>query len=135
MIEIYEIVKAVNRLKERITDLTAQVEFLSKSPSQKLSAKWLDTEAACAILHVSDRTLMKMRNEGDLPFTRIRRRIFYQASDINEYIENKLRIKNCRESSRVSEFQGFRVHAMDAEDDAKDAEIERIRNSYKQSKL
>lgn len=86
---MHEIVCAVNRLKERIMDLTSQVDHLSKSPSQQLTRKWLDTESACAILHVSDRTLLKMRNEGVLPYSRIRRRILYQASDVHQYIESR----------------------------------------------
>ena len=88
---MHELIFAINRLKERIMDLSSRVEFLSKSPSQQLTRKYLDTEAACAILHVSDRTLLKMRNEGLIPFSRIRRRILYQASDIHHYIESRFK--------------------------------------------
>ena len=94
MDEIYEIVRAVNRLNDRIGDLATQVEFLSKSPSQQMTKKWVNSEEACAILHVSDRTLLKIRNEGIMPFIKVRRRILYQASDVQEYVEGKLRIKN-----------------------------------------
>ena len=33
MDEIYEIVRALNRLKDHVGELTRQVEFLSKSPT------------------------------------------------------------------------------------------------------
>jgi hypothetical protein len=83
---MHEIICAVNRLKERIMDLSSKVEFLSKSPSQQLTQKYLDNESASKILHVSERTLAKMRKEGTINFTRVRRRIIYQASDINDII-------------------------------------------------
>ena len=91
MDEIYEIVRALNRLKDHVGELTRQVEFLSKSPTVQLTRKWLETEAVCRILHVSDRTLLKMRNEGVLPFTRVRRRVLYRASDIQQYLENRVK--------------------------------------------
>jgi excisionase family DNA binding protein len=94
MDEIYEIVKALNRLKDHVGELTKQIAFLSKSPSQQLTRKWLDTEAVCRILRVSDRTLMKMRNEGALPFTRVRRRILYRASDIQDWLEKRVKPVN-----------------------------------------
>ena len=91
---MHELIVAVNRLKERIMDLSSKVEFLSKSPAHQLNRKYLDTESACAILHLSDRTLLKMRNEGVLPFSRIRRRILYQAEDIHRYIESRFKKLN-----------------------------------------
>jgi len=86
-----QLIVAVNRLKDEIRELVSQVESLSKSPSQQLSQKYLDNEAACAILHVSGRTLYKLRSDGEIPFIRVRRKIIYQASDIHQYIEDKLR--------------------------------------------
>ena len=88
---MHEIIVAMNRLKDQVKDLTTKVDFLSKSPSQQLTKKYLDVEDVCAILHVSDRTLYKMRSAGELPFVRIGRKILYQASDIHQYIESKLR--------------------------------------------
>lgn len=85
-----KLILAINRLGEKIMALESQVESLSKSPSQQLSRKYLDNEAACAILHVSERTLYKLRSDGEIPFIRIRRKIIYQASDIYQYIEDKL---------------------------------------------
>jgi len=88
---MHEFIVALNKLKDQVRDLTSQVEFLSKSPSQQLTRKYLDTEAACTILHVSDRTLYKMRTRGELPFIRLHRKIIFQASDIHQYLERNLR--------------------------------------------
>jgi len=111
MQEIYEIVKALNRLKDHVGELTKQIEFLSKSPSQQLTRKWLDTQAVCRILRVSDRTLMKMRNEGVLPFSKVRRRFMYRSSDIQEYLENRIKpVKSEKETEneKISKFQIFK---------------------------
>jgi len=86
-----QLIVAVNRLKDEIRELASQMESFSKSPSQQLTRKYLDNEAACAILHVSNRTLYKLRSEGEIPFITIRRKIIYQASDIYQYIEDKLK--------------------------------------------
>ena len=91
MQEIYDIVTAINRLKDKTKELSDKIDYLSKSPSQQLTSKYLDIEAACKILHLSYRTLSKMRIEGSIPFIKIRRRILYKASDLHAYLEN-----NCR---------------------------------------
>ena len=74
-----KIIVAVNQLKERIMDLSSKVEFLSKSPSQQLTRKYLDNESAAQILRLSTRTLYNMRAEGVLPYTKVSRRILYHA--------------------------------------------------------
>lgn len=84
---MHEIIVAINRLKDKIMELSTKVDSLAKSPSQQLSAKYLNNEAASTILHVSLRTLSKMRADGTIPFIKIRRRILYEASDLHVYLE------------------------------------------------
>ena len=91
MQEIYDIVTAVNRLKDKTKELSDKIDYLSKSPSQQLTAKYLDNDAACKILHLSYRTLYNMRADGTLPYIKIRRRILYKASDLHAYLENNSR--------------------------------------------
>ena len=86
-----ELVVAVNRMNDRITDLATKVESLAKSSTQQLTSKYVEGNDACAILHVSERTLYKMRSQAELPFISIGRKILYKASDIYEYLENKAR--------------------------------------------
>ena len=92
MQEIYDIITAINRLKDKTKELSDKIDFLAKSPSQQLTNKYLDIDAACKILHLSYRTLAKMRIDGTIPFIKIRRRILYEASDLHEYLE-----KNCKQ--------------------------------------
>jgi len=86
-----EIVVAVNRLKDKINELSAKVDNLAKSPAHQLNAKFLNNEEVTKILHISHRTLSKIRTDGTLKHIRIRRRILYEASDVNEYLKNNSR--------------------------------------------
>lgn len=48
--------------------------------------KWLSTDEVCYLLRISTRTLQNYRDNGVLPFAQIGRKIYYKASDIQEYL-------------------------------------------------
>lgn len=48
--------------------------------------KWLSSEEVCHLLRISSRTLQNYRDNGVLPFAQIGRKIYYRASDIQEYL-------------------------------------------------
>ncbi|MGA2408431.1 MAG: helix-turn-helix domain-containing protein [Bacteroidales bacterium] len=48
---------------------------------------WLSSEQVCALLRISVRTLVSYRQRNILPFSQIGRKIYYKASDINDYLE------------------------------------------------
>jgi excisionase family DNA binding protein len=47
---------------------------------------WLTSEEVCHLLRVSSRTLQTYRDSAILPFSQIGRKIYYKASDIQEYL-------------------------------------------------
>jgi hypothetical protein len=49
---------------------------------------WLDNQAVMHLLHISPRTLLTLRNNGTLPFSRIGNKIYYKRSDINKILQN-----------------------------------------------
>ena len=87
MNEIFDIVVAVNRVKDRLERLESKVDFLAKPMSQQLNRKYLNTDEAARILKISTRTLAKIRAEGTIPFIKVRRRIIYSASDLEAYLQ------------------------------------------------
>lgn len=87
MEEIFALIKAFNRLEERVIALTAKVEILVKSPFRKIT---LDEKAACKLLGVSERTLARLRSEGKIPFVKIHRRTLYRTADLYRYLKNNL---------------------------------------------
>lgn len=51
------------------------------------SKKWLTSDDVCKILLISKRTLVSYRAYGTIPFSQIGRKIYYKASDIDDYLE------------------------------------------------
>ena len=49
--------------------------------------KWLSSEEVCHLLSISKRTLQSYRDRGVLPYAQIGRKIYYKASDLDEYLD------------------------------------------------
>jgi hypothetical protein len=94
MEEIFEIVKAVNRMKEKIAELATKIDLVLKTtPLQDVNPpdQYVEEETACRILHCCPRTLAKHRSEGSIPFIKNGKKILYLTSDLHQFLE---RIKN-----------------------------------------
>ena len=92
MEEIFQLIKAFNRLEERVISLTSKVDILVRSPFRKIT---LDEKAACKLLGVSERTLSRLRAEGKIPYIKIHRRTVYSTADLYRYLkENSQKNEN-----------------------------------------
>ncbi len=49
---------------------------------------WLDSQDVKLKLHICDRTLQKLRDNGTLPFTRLNNKIYYRRQDIEQILSN-----------------------------------------------
>lgn len=47
---------------------------------------WLDNQDVVLRLHISQRTLLKLRSNGTLPYTRINGKIYYRRQDIQKLL-------------------------------------------------
>jgi hypothetical protein len=83
MDEIYEIIKAFNRLEEKVNSLNAKIDLLLKSPFKNMS---LDSNAVCKLLSISLRSLYKLRTSGAICYFRANRKILYPASEVLKYL-------------------------------------------------
>jgi hypothetical protein len=61
---------------------------IEKTKTDQLINKWLNSDEVCHLLMISKLTLQSYRNRGILPFAQIGRKIYYKASDIEEYLSN-----------------------------------------------
>ncbi len=86
MNEIFDIIIAVNRLKDQVKELNGKIDYLCKYPSLIAYEKNVDQPTACKLLHVSPRTIFRMREEGKISFSRDKGRILYPISEINRYL-------------------------------------------------
>jgi excisionase family DNA binding protein len=57
-------------------------------PQDEQPKKWLSSDDVCNLLLISKRTLQNYRDRGIIPFAQIGRKIYYKASDIEEYLSN-----------------------------------------------
>ena len=53
----------------------------------KIQNKWLSSDDVCHLLMISKRTLQTYRDQKTLPFSQVGRKIYYKATDIDEYLE------------------------------------------------
>jgi excisionase family DNA binding protein len=84
---IFDLIHAMNKMRDKIVDQWSKVENLSKSPAFRLNKKYLSEEEACRVLRCSRQFLLQLRDNGEIPYYRIHRRIMYQASDLHEFLE------------------------------------------------
>jgi len=69
----------------------------SEKPNTEATLEdWLDNQEVMQLLHISPRTLQTLRTNGTLPFSRIRKKLYYRKQDIlkilsDNYIMHKIR--------------------------------------------
>jgi hypothetical protein len=95
MEEIFEIIKAFNRLegkvnalKDNVNGLNAKIDLLLKSPFRNVT---LNADSAARLLGVYPNTLYKLRREGKVPYLQINRRVLYSAAELLKYIRSNIR--------------------------------------------
>jgi hypothetical protein len=58
-----------------------------RTPSDSNSDIWMDNVEVQEYLHVSSKTLQRLRDAGLLQYSKIRGKIFYRRSDIHKMLE------------------------------------------------
>ena len=72
----------VNKLEAIRSKLNKNKET---TPSNEI---WMDNQDVCELLHISKRTLQHYRDTGKLPFSQIGAKIYYKASDIDDFLQS-----------------------------------------------
>jgi hypothetical protein len=83
-----EIFQAINRLRDDIANLKKSVDKITRPFPQIPGGPWLDSQDVLFALNISKRTLQNMRTKGEIPFTRIRGKFYYKASDLEAMLQN-----------------------------------------------
>ncbi len=95
MTELFDIITAVNRLNNRMDDLEARIAFLCKYPSLIAFNDYVEEEAACKLLHISQSKIYQMRRKGEIPYFKSKRKVLYPVARLAEYLErNTVPIKD-----------------------------------------
>jgi excisionase family DNA binding protein len=75
--------QAFERMKRSFEGFEHQVRELCKS---RQKSEWLSGEEVCSLLRISKRTLQTYRDTGTIPCSRIGRKYYYKASDMEQFI-------------------------------------------------
>lgn len=86
--------KAYKTFMDKLDQISGELQICrqllekNESKKEKFEKDWLETEEAAKILAVSERTLLRMRNQGKIPFSKIGSRIIYPIEEVKRYLSN-----------------------------------------------
>lgn len=75
--------EAWNQLNERINFIS---EYLKKLDNTSYDDLWLNNHEVCQYLHISEKTLWRMRTNGELAYAKIHGQYFYTIRSIKEML-------------------------------------------------
>jgi len=94
-IEIFDIIKAINTLSEKVIQNTGKIDSLlaawTQIPAKELNNQYVNEDTACAILHRCPNTLLKLRKKGELPYLKVGKQVLYKVCDIKGFLERNYR--------------------------------------------
>ena len=85
-------VKTFEKLKERIRQLSNEIENFREKLKVKEKNKWLDSQDVCLALDISKRSLQLYRDTGTIPYTSLGGKFYYKETDIDEILKNGLKV-------------------------------------------
>lgn len=78
--------QAFNMLIKTLESLFEAINEIDARCNKKMS-KWLDNAEVCQLLNISKRTLQTYRDNGTLPYSQIRHKIFYKTADVEKLLK------------------------------------------------
>ena len=95
MENVFDLVQAV---LEEMRILKKEVKYVKTSRLEEFKENWIDGPEVMQILHISARTLQRMRDCDTLPYSRINGKFYYKLSDVENILEKNYvcRKKKCR---------------------------------------
>ncbi|MEC5165956.1 excisionase family DNA binding protein [Flavobacterium sp. PL11] len=85
---LQEEVKELKALQKRVLLLLENFRLISADKSS-LQEDWISVKETCTLLSCSEVTLWKIRKDGTIPFTRIKRTIRFKRIDVVNYLNQK----------------------------------------------
>lgn len=81
-----EIIRALYNISLDIKEVKNSIKDLNERYNQQLKEIWIDNNDLMRTLKISPRTLQNLRDEGEIPFTKLRGKIFYNLHDVNKIL-------------------------------------------------
>lgn len=83
-----EVTMLLRQLVENFEVIRAYILSLRKSKLDNLKESWVDGSEVAKALNVSNRTLQTFRDNGTLPYSRVRGKFYYRVADIEALLES-----------------------------------------------
>lgn len=80
--------KAFNEIMSKLNNISESLS--SKEKIMNEEKEWVDSFEVCSYLHISSRTLQRLRHKGTIKYTPIGGKNYYQISEIRRMLEEKL---------------------------------------------
>jgi hypothetical protein len=82
------ILEYIASITQDVKEIREALQYHSKSSLKQLNEEWIDGQIVLQTLHISQRTLQSLRDNGTLPFSRINGKFYYKVSDIQALLES-----------------------------------------------
>jgi len=83
-----EVMMLLRQLAENFAVIRAYILSIKKSKLDSLKESWVDGSEVAKALNVSNRTLQTFRDNGTLPYSRVRGKFYYKVADIEALLES-----------------------------------------------
>ncbi|MDD2476733.1 MAG: helix-turn-helix domain-containing protein [Dysgonamonadaceae bacterium] len=106
--------KAFKELQAKINTIANYITAHQETISSEDDEIWVDSYEVCTFLKISARTLQRLRSNGDISYSKIRGRNYYQISEIKRLIESRI-IKSNHEFMQDL-IKNHKLHAKERRD-------------------
>lgn len=79
--------KVFESMLEDIASLTEKVGVLERKSRDRRMDKWLDTDEVCALLRISPRKLLMLRDRRLIACSQINRKFYYKPEEVGRVME------------------------------------------------
>lgn len=83
-----EVMMLLRQLVENFEIIRAYILSIKKSKLDNLKESWVDGNEVAKALNVSNRTLQTFRDNGTLPYSRVKGKFYYKVADIEALLES-----------------------------------------------
>ncbi|HQP03732.1 MAG: helix-turn-helix domain-containing protein [Bacteroidales bacterium] len=78
--------EAYAQIWDAIKNIEKKINDLHKSAFTPVSERWMDNQEVAVLMKISKRTLQTLRDEKKLPYTRIGKKFYYKAVDVEKFL-------------------------------------------------
>lgn len=83
-------------VSQEMHTLKAYIQWESRRFSERVSEEWIDSERVKSVLNIKKRALQNLRDEGLLPSSLVRGKLFYKVTDVEALLKSNYLTKKKR---------------------------------------